>query len=294
MRLPPWKSVLSVSSAVILALLFLVAGVWKITDPLGMATRMIQAKVPAQLAEAAAVTFGILETFAGLLLLVPRFRRWGAWLTGALLVAFMIHIGIHYEALRGAECSCFPWVKRAVGPAFFIGDAAMLALAVVAGSWSHPAHSKRSAAIILGAVSVFAFVSLGVVKARQTGIVAPDEITAGGQPLSLRHGRQFVYFFDPECSHCYQAAQKMAKYGWRAEVKLVAVPTAMPQFAQSFLRDTGFNAAVSNDLEKLRKTFEFVSGPYAVAIEDGRQKEAFRHFEGNEPEAGLRKIGFIY
>ena len=43
--MPAWKGVISAGAAVLLGLLFIVAGVWKITDPYGAATRMIQAKV---------------------------------------------------------------------------------------------------------------------------------------------------------------------------------------------------------------------------------------------------------
>ena len=39
--------------------------------------------------------------------------------------------------------------------------------------------------------------------------------------------------------------------------------------------------------------FPFGDPPYGVAIENGRQKESFPHFEGNDPAAGLEKIGFI-
>src|SRR6185503_17911017 len=114
--LPAWKSVIAVVSAVILGFLFIVAGVWKITDPFGAATRMNQALLPAALSLPAALAFGVAETFAGVLLFVPRFRRWGSWLTGLLLVAFLGYFAVNYTALQGQECSCFPWLKRAVGP----------------------------------------------------------------------------------------------------------------------------------------------------------------------------------
>ena len=39
-------------------------------------------------------------------------------------------IAVHYSELRGVDCSCFPWVKRAVGRAFFAGDGAMMLLAI--------------------------------------------------------------------------------------------------------------------------------------------------------------------
>jgi uncharacterized membrane protein YphA (DoxX/SURF4 family) len=293
-EVPAWKSALSVSSAVLLALLFIVAGTWKITDPFGAAARMVQAKVPADLGLLAAISLGIGETFAGVLLLIPRYRRWGAWVTGLLLVAFMIYIGAYYNVLRGEECSCFPWLKRAVGPGFFIGDGIMLLLAVAAGLWARKSDGMRNAAIILGAVSVFALTSFGVTYARQTGIKAPDSITVNGAPQSLQHGKVFIYFFDPECSHCFQAAQAMAKYNWRGEVNLIAVPTAQPRFADQFLKDTGFTKAkVSNDLQVLKDTFKFTAGPYAVALENGRQKLGTLNFEGDEPARSLRQLDFI-
>lgn len=290
--LPAWKTVLSVGSAVLLAAAFLVAGVWKITDPFDAATRMVQAKVPADLGLPAAVSFGIAETFAAVLLLVPRFRRWGAWLTGLLLIAFMIYVGYYYDVLRGAECSCFPFIKRAVGPGFFIGDGIMLLMAVAAGFWARPSDGKRTAAIILGAVAVFAFVSVGVTYARQTGVEAPKTIAVDGQPYSLQHGKHFLYFFDPECSHCYQAAKTMATFDW-LDTKVVAIPTVNPQFGPGFLKDTGLKAVLSSDLALLKKVFPFGDPPYGVAIENGRQQESFPYFEGDRPATGLRKLGFI-
>src|SRR5579883_714650 len=224
-ELPAWKSFLCAGCAILLALLFLVSGIWKITDPFGAAVRMNQAKIPAVLSIPAAVGFGVAETFAAVLLLVPRFRRWGALLTGGLLVAFMIYIGINYNALRGEECSCFPWVKRAVGPGFFIGDGVMLVMALLAGLWARPAQGMRGAAAVLGAVAVFAGVSYGANVVRQTGIEAPASIQlTNGQTLDLQHGRIFLYFFDPECSHCEAAAKDMSTYKWDPTVKLVGIP----------------------------------------------------------------------
>lgn len=291
-ELPAWKTILSVLGAVLLAILFLIAGTWKLTDPYGAASRMVQAKVPADLGLAAALLLGIGETFAGVLLLVPRYRRWGAWISGALLIVFMIYIGIYYDVLRGEECNCFPWIKRAVGPAFFIGDAMMLLLAALAGIWAQRSEGTRGAAIVLGAVSVFAVVSFGVTYARQTGAPAPDSVAVDGQPYSLQHGRVFLYFFDPECSHCYQAAKEMAGYRW-SDVRVVAVPTAQARFASHFLKETGLKAKVSSDLELLKKAFPFTAGPFGVALLNGRSQEQFLHFEGDQPSSGLRKLGFI-
>src|SRR5260370_42527692 len=109
-ELPGWKTWVSWTAAVLMSALFLVAGIWKITDAPGAAVRLAQAKVPQDLSLAAALLLGIAETVAAVLILVPRFRRWGAWLGSALLVAFMIYIGANYTALHGAEGNCFPWI----------------------------------------------------------------------------------------------------------------------------------------------------------------------------------------
>ncbi|HUE24871.1 MAG TPA: DoxX family protein [Bryobacteraceae bacterium] len=292
LEMPSWKTTLSWVGAILLALLFLVSGLWKLTDAPGAAVRMAQARVPQSLSLAAAIGFGIAETFTAVLLLAPRFRRWGAWLGGALLIAFMIFIGINYTALRGAECSCFPWVKRAVGPGFFIGDGVMLCLAVLAGKWAKPARSLRTAMLVLGAVTLFAAGSYGVAAMRQTGTKAPDTIMVNGKPYSLQEGQILIFYFDPECLHCLDAAKRMSKFNW-GDTRIVAVPINVPQFGQGFLDDTHLKAVLSNDLPQLKKIFPFVSAPAGVALVNGREKMTLTQFEDPEPADTLKKLGFI-
>src|SRR6516162_2381562 len=109
---PGWKSGLSWASSILLCALFLLSGLWKITDVQGAAVRMVQAKVPESLGLAAALVFGIAETVGAVMILVPRLRRWGAVVVGALLLAFLGYFAIQYNTLRGADCSCIPWLKR--------------------------------------------------------------------------------------------------------------------------------------------------------------------------------------
>lgn len=291
-EMPRWRTWAGSVAGVLLGLAFLVAGIWKITDPLGAAVRLHQAQVPHFLSLPAAVTLGILETFAGTLLLVSKLRRWGAWLTGFLLAAFMVYIAAHYDVLRGEECNCFPWIQRAVGPAFFVSDAVMLAMAWLAGWGARPSEGRRNAALVLGAVAVFALVSLGVALVRQTGIKAPDSIMVEGRPLSLEQGRVFLFFFNPECLHCDRAARELARLNW-GQTRVIAVPTQLPQFGREFLDATGLNALLTTDTDLLRKTFPFTDVPYAVAIENGYQRAPFTHFEGPELAASLRRLGFI-
>jgi uncharacterized membrane protein YphA (DoxX/SURF4 family) len=290
--LPAWKKATGAAAAILLAILFFVSGAWKLSDPFLWAQALTEFRVPAVLSLPFTVALGLGEMLGAVLIAVPRFRRWGGWLVALLLVAFMIYIGANYSTLAGKDCSCFPLVKRTIGPGFFIGDTVMLLMAGLAAWWARPSENIRGALVILGAVAVFAAVSLGINTTRQSGLKAPDSITVDGKPFSLGAGHVLLFFYDPECMHCDAAARRMSKLNWR-DTKIIGIPTQDPQFAASFLKDTGLRAGTSNDLQLLRSTFKFQDAPYAVALIRGRQKVALPTFEGDEPDATLRKIGFI-
>ncbi len=290
---PGWKSGLGWISSVLLCVLFLASGLWKITDVQGWAVRMVQAKVPEPLGLAAALFIGIAETVGAVMILVPRLRRWGALVLGGLLVAFMGYFAIHYNALRGADCSCFPWLKRVVGPGFFVSDGVMLVLALLAGLGSRRPQGLRTVALIASAVAVFAGVSYGVGAARETGTRAPESVLVDGRPFSLEHGKVFLFYFDPACMHCFESAQKMSKLHW-GDTRVVGVPITQGQFATQFMQDTGFAMAITTDRDKLKAVFPYAGVPAGVAIENGRQKAALVKFEGEEPAASLKQLGLIY
>jgi uncharacterized membrane protein YphA (DoxX/SURF4 family) len=291
--LPGWKSVSSWVAAALLAVLFLVSGVWKITYPQDWAVRISEFKFPESLSLPAALACGIAETVGAVLIFVPRFRRWGSILLSVLLAVFIGYFALNYSALRGAECSCFPLVKRVVGPFFFVSDGALLGLAILAGAWAAPPRSLRSAVLVLGAVTVYALVSFGVTEALQSGTKAPETVTVSGAPYSLQHGRIFLFFFDPECMHCFNSAKKMSKLDW-GETKVVAIPVSQPRYAQGFLQETGLKAVVSSDFDKLKHVFPYTAVPAGVALENGREKAAVTKFEeDSEPAATLRELGFV-
>jgi uncharacterized membrane protein YphA (DoxX/SURF4 family) len=289
---PSWKIRLSWVSAGTLAILFLVSGVWKIADPLGWAVRTTELHVPHSASLAAALVVGIAETVGAVWILVPRLRRWGSILLGLLLAAFVIYFAANYSVLRGADCSCFPWIKRAVGPGFFIGDMAMLLLAAVAGLWAQRPVGARPAVVILATVTVFALVSWGVEAQELKGVRAPASITVNGQPYLISEGKVFVFFFNPECTHCYDAAKRMALLSW-GDTQVVAVPVEQAQFAQGFLEETGLRATVTSDVQQLESRLGYKVYPYGVAIENGRTRGALTNFENGEPDATLRKLGFV-
>lgn len=293
--LPAWKKAIGGVCAVLLAILFFTSGAWKLTEPFRWSQMLEEFRVSGALALPGTLALGIAEMIGAVLILVPRFRRWGALLLGALLVIFIAYIGANYGYLVGKDCTCFPLVKRAVNPAFFLEDGTMLLMAVLAGWWARSSENLRGALVILGAVVVFAGVSFGVNSARESGLKAPAAITVDGKPLSLQQGNTFLFFYDPTCTHCEAAARKMAKLNWK-DTNVVAVPIDTPQFAASFLHDTGFKAGTSNDLDLLRGTFKFATAPYGVALVRGRQKAVIDVgvFETDgQPAATLKSLGFV-
>lgn len=284
---------------------FLAAGVYKAVDPYKFAALAQNLLIPFSLALPLALVLAVAETTAGVLVLVPRFRRWGALLAGGLLLAFMGYIGWNYTALVGRDCSCFPELKlpfglvidmkRSVGPGFFWGDAAFLLAAAVAGFWARPSAGLRTAAVILGAVTVFAGVSFGTAWVNQNGVQAPESIVVDGQVTNLRQGRYFLFFYNPACPHCNEAAATMSKLRFKDNITVIAIPTGEQQWAQAFLEDNHFTIAhTSLDVEKLREAFKFEYPPYGVVIQDGRLTGMVPQFDNQgEPEKTLRLLGVI-
>jgi uncharacterized membrane protein YphA (DoxX/SURF4 family) len=289
------KIALNWTTAVLMAAVFLIAGIWKATDPARVAVMLTQLKVPQSMSLALAVCLAIGETFTGILLLAPRFRKWGSFTGTILLTAFMIYIGVHYSELKGADCSCFPWLKRTVGPGFFIGDAAMLLLAIVAGVTAPAAATLRATALVLAGVTVFALGSFGIASTRHTGVKAPESITAeDGKKISLSEGKVFIYFFNPQCMHCLEAGRKLAALNW-GDTRFIGVPTENPKFGGWFMGKAGLTGKgpVSDDLDVLKKLFPFDLPPAGVALEDGYEKTMLLQFEDAEPKATLAKLGFV-
>lgn len=292
----PWASIDSAAAGAVLGALFLASGAWKISDLTAAAERMVQTLVPVQLSLPLAFAVAVSELATGALLLVPRYRRWGAWSAALLLIAFMIYIGVMYDQLLGEDCNCFPWVRRVVGPAFFAGDAAMLGLAAIAGWWSarpRPGDWRHAVGILCaaGLLSTGAYAAHSI---RSAGAEVPADAGIDDPSFTLRDGRILLYFFDPECTHCYTVARAMSRRDW-GTTRIVVVPIRESRFATAFLTDTGLRAAVSRDGEVLRRVFAFTEPPYAVAVKDGKAVARFNsgQMEDDSWYAALEALGYL-
>ena len=241
-----------------------------------------------------ASVLGTLELLAACMLFIPALRRWGGLLGSALMVFFIGWIGYYYHVLVGRECSCFPIIKRTVGPGFFVGDAIFLALGLAAFAWSPRVLRMRLPATILAGLVLVAGISFGLNKASRAHVQVPTPVVVNGKPADLSNGKVFLFFYDPSCMHCDAAAKFMSKLNW-TDARIVAIPTVNPQWAADFLHDTHLKADTSLELAKLKGAFSFVDPPYGVALDNGAVKETFGQAQFNEPSPApdLRKLGFV-
>ena len=295
MRERGWQKTAAAVAGVLLAIVFLVSGGWKVLQPFQTGELLEQAQVPAGFGTLGAAALGTIELLTAFLLLVPRYRRWGGLLGSALLIFFMGWIAFYYSKLVGHECSCFPIIKRSVGPGFFVSDAVMLALGIIAYLWSPRVRRFRVPGMAFAVLAVLAAVSFGVHARQRSNVQIPVPVTVDGKPENLAQGKVFLFFYDPMCSHCAAAAKFMGTMNWDG-TRLVTVPTNVPQYAQDFLQDANLKASTSLEAAKLRKQFEFVDPPFGVALVNGQVKETFPQTQFNAPlpEAELRKLGFIH
>ena len=293
MQRKSWTGWVGLAAAVAMAILWFTAGLWKLSDISGWQLKLTQLLVPVNLSLVGTLAVGIAEVTAGVLLLRPAWRRWGGWLSSALLVGFMVYMAVNYQTLQGEDCSCFPWLERAVGPAFFWSDAAMLAASLLAVRFSSPPTDIRRAGMALAGVAAFAAIMLGADSLEpESDLATAGPITVDGVPYDLEGGRIFLFFFNPSCIHCLHAGQTMAKYTWR--VDFVGVPTQDPDWAPGFVEDAGLSdVRLSPDIETLRETFEFQDVPFGALLEDGTVLDRLIFWEEPALSDALRLHGFI-
>ncbi len=147
--------------------------------------------------------------------------------------------------------------------------------------------------MVLAAAAVLSGSAYAYNLAHQSGIQVPPTITVDGQPYNIHQGHILLWFYDPSCSHCQEAAEHMSTYTWKKDVTVISLPTNDPQWAASFLHDTKLVAKTSTDSVLLRKLFTFTSPPYGVVLDNGRVKSILTHFDNPEPKTSLEQAGFV-
>jgi uncharacterized membrane protein YphA (DoxX/SURF4 family) len=290
-----WQRTVAAVSGILLGIVFLVSGGWKVLDPFKSGELLQQSRVPAGYGVLGAASLGTIELLAAFLLFHPRFRRWGGLLGSALMLFFIGWIGYYYQALVGQECSCFPIIKRTVGPNFFIADGIWLLMGLAAFAWSPRGRNFRVPVAAFASLALIAGLSFGANVRERSHAQVPTRVVVDGKLVNLAEGKVFIFFYDPSCMHCDAAAKFMSTLNW-GDTKVVSIPTINPQWAASFLHDTKLKASTSLELDKLKKAFPFVDPPYGVALEDGRVKGTYgqEQFVPPLPQADLQKLGLLH
>ena len=75
--LPAWKTIVGHVAAISVAIIFLATGIAKMVVPFLVQTMFEQLLVPVWGSMPLVILLGIFETLGGILVLMPRYRRWG-------------------------------------------------------------------------------------------------------------------------------------------------------------------------------------------------------------------------
>lgn len=101
----PW---LTIRVQLALGALFVIAAIPKIADPPSFAHMIYNYRiVPASLVNLMALTMPWVELLAGLALIIGVWKRAALGLIGAMLVVFIIAIGINLARGNAIDCGCF-------------------------------------------------------------------------------------------------------------------------------------------------------------------------------------------
>lgn len=149
------------------------------------------------------------------------------------------------------------------------------------------------AAVLFVAICLITLASYAASCLSRGQAEAPRLVTVDGKLIRLRDGKVLLYFFDPECSHCYAVAGEMAKHNW-GSTRVVVVPTREPQFATTFL-EMKLKAGICPNAEPLRTALPFTDPPHAVALDQGRVAATFNsgQMEGDSYYDTLRRLGHL-
>jgi peroxiredoxin len=145
--------VLSILARVLLAAVFLVAGLAKLADRAGSRQALLDFGLPAKLAEPGGVLLPLAELLVAVLLIPTATVWWGALGALALLLLFIGGIGYNLARGRTPDCHCFGQLHSA--PAGWPTLARNAMLAAIAGFvvWQGQDHLQPSVVGWLGALT---------------------------------------------------------------------------------------------------------------------------------------------
>ncbi|TMD44130.1 MAG: redoxin domain-containing protein [Chloroflexi bacterium] len=233
----------------LLALVFLVAGLAKLADLAGSQQALRDFGVPARLANPFGVLLPLAELAIALVLLLPVSAWWGALGALALLLLFVVGIGSNLAHGRQPDCHCFGQLHSApAGWPTFVRNLVLAALAavVVVFGWS---SSQLSVVDWLAPLSVSQRIEVLV------GLLVLVLLLAGGWLLVQVLSQQGRLLLRIEALEAELAASGMAPQSvanGQAAVPVVGLPVGnlAPGFALPTLADEPITLAALRGLGK--------------------------------------------
>lgn len=158
----------------LLAFVFLLAGATKLADPIGWRKALRDFGLPAVLAPPAVLLLPVLELAVGAALVPATLAWYGAWGSLALLIAFLIVMGIAIVRGRKPDCRCFGQLRpKPIGWSTVIRDGILAACAAglvargrsgagpAIGDWFGTLSTdERKLSVIAACAAVFLFLHL--------------------------------------------------------------------------------------------------------------------------------------
>lgn len=235
-RLAPW-------AAVAVGILFLVAGLGKVLEPLAFFSSLPAYGLDGWPRYPLTVLLPGIEVVIGAML-VAGWRRWEAAAVAAVLLGlFIVAIGLGSSRGTLEECGCFgPFLERSPRDALLI-DVGFLALAGLALVGSRPGAGPPLAGWRAVLLVMLAFGSVGAAASSFLG--APAGVSAAApavEEVDLSRGEHLLYLFHHECPHCAEMSPRVAGY-----TRAPSLPGVV-----------GFTFRTSaSDLERYRARYDF-------------------------------------
>lgn len=213
-------SLLQKWGAVVLGLMFLIAGTSKVVDPWSFHAALPGYGITGTFRSLVSVFVPTLEILLGTALVARWNMRRTSLFASIFLGVFIVAISVGWWRGTLDECGCFgAMLKRSPAEAIAV-DVLFLALAIgvrrgsaaTSGSIENTGRYKKA---ILGGVGVAALVlTVSLILAGPSGLQA----TEGGDPnpemelVDLSKGEHLLYLFHHECPQCAEMSPLVAKY----------------------------------------------------------------------------------
>jgi methylamine dehydrogenase accessory protein MauD len=290
---------------IVLAGVFIVAGLAKLADVGGSRRAAAEFGVPGRLAGAVGIGVPVVE-IATAIALVPRTTgRWGAVAALVLLTVFAAAIANSLRAGAAPDCHCFGQLhSRPAGPATLIRNVVLAAAAaalVVAGPGSTLATvAPGVAAAIAGGVIAVVVVAaqwsllLGLLRQNgrllervaalearlpapggEVGSTAPALMlpNADGVPTALRpaHGeRTLLVFTDPGCGPCNALLPEIGTWQ-RGDLNVAVIAGGTPAEARANREEHGIDTVLIDEERRAFAAFAIDGTPSGILLgADGR------------------------